>query len=52
MKTKKQQIKRKMELIETESGEYKTIICGIEEPIDYDDLEDAVGIWKKGVFDK
>jgi len=45
-------IKRKIEIIETEGGEYNTIIYNSREKIDYDDLEDAVSIWKKGEFEK
>lgn len=51
-KNKKYQIKRKIEIIETEGGEYETIIYGISEKINYDDIEDAVIIWKKGGFEK
>jgi hypothetical protein len=51
-KKDKDQTKRKIEIIETEGGEYETIICNVCEKIDYDDLEDAVSIWKKGIFNK
>ena len=52
IKSKEDQIKRRIEIIETEGGIYKTVIYGAIESIDYDDLEDAVSIWKKGEFEK